>query len=122
VSAQEPLLSGVKVCVASPATIKAECAMTGADGKFTISKLPPNRNAAMSVTVTLSFEKAGYLSQLQAFGLGDGSQNLSNQVRLLTTAWLPRHPGPDAAHRQRARRHRGPRARAGMGQPIARNA
>jgi hypothetical protein len=36
------------------------------------------------VNVTLSFEKEGYLSQLQAFGLGDGSQDLSNQVRLMT--------------------------------------
>lgn len=84
---QEPVLSGVKVCVTSPATVKAECATTGADGKFTISKLPPNRNAAMTVNVTLSFEKEGYLPQLQVFGLGDGSFTLNNQVRLMTKAY-----------------------------------
>jgi hypothetical protein len=83
---QEPVLAGVKVCVTAPATVKAECATTGADGKFTISKLPPNRNAAMTVNVTLSFEKAGYLPQLQVFGLGDGSFTINNQIRLMTTA------------------------------------
>lgn len=86
-ASQEPAVAGVKVCVASPMTIKADCAMTDAQGKFTISKLPPNRNAAMAVNVTLSFEKDGYLPQLQAFGLGDGSSLLSNQVRLMTKTY-----------------------------------
>lgn len=84
---QEPALEGVEVCIVAPATLANKCATTDADGAFSIDGLPPNRNAAMAAPVTLSFTKEGYLPQLQALGLGDGSQSIGNQVRLMTGAY-----------------------------------
>lgn len=84
----EKVLEGVTVCLEAPVELKADipCTTTDAEGKFTLSKLPPNRNAAMPIYGYLSFKKDGYLPGLQSFTLGDGSQALANQIRLFSNA------------------------------------
>lgn len=86
---QEPPLAGVQVCVASPASLMKSvgCTTTAADGTFTLSHVPPNRNAANPVPIALTFIKDGYVSEMLGLVLFDGSQAISNDVRLLTVEY-----------------------------------
>jgi hypothetical protein len=86
---RETALENVKVCLLQPRELadRIGCTTTDAAGAFMLDKLPANIDPAQQFLGVLSFEKTGYLPQVQSFYLGDGSQTIGNHVRLLTSAY-----------------------------------
>jgi hypothetical protein len=82
---KETPLAGVRVCLEIP-RFGLPCATTGADGKFELGNIPPNRNLLIDAEAVVSFTKDGYLPTLRAFSVGEDNQTLPAQTRLFSTA------------------------------------
>jgi hypothetical protein len=82
---KETPLADVDVCLEVP-RFNLPCARTGANGKFELGNLPPNRAFDISAGAVVSFTKTGYLPTLRAFALGEDNQTLIGQVRLFKRA------------------------------------